>query len=136
MADVAGDIVMRGAFQESLIKRGRKGIRMLYQHDPAQPLGIWSEIREDNRGLYVRGELSTGASRVRDIEALLADGAIDGLSIGFKTIKAVRDRFTGLRHLIHVDLWEVSLVTFPMMGSARVTKLSPPKNSKFQPSTI
>ncbi|HYM99970.1 MAG TPA: HK97 family phage prohead protease [Aestuariivirgaceae bacterium] len=110
VADAAGDIVMPGAFRQSLIKRGRKGIRMLYQHDPAQPLGVWSEIREDDRGLFVRGELSTGASRVRDIEALLADGAIDGLSIGFKTIKAIRDRFTGLRQLMHVDLWEVSLV--------------------------
>jgi HK97 family phage prohead protease len=84
-------------------------------------LGVWSEIREDHRGLFVAGEMSTGALRVRDVEALLADGAIDGLSIGFKTVRAVRDRLSGLRRLLQLDLWEVSLVTFPMMGSARVT---------------
>jgi uncharacterized protein len=122
--DASGDIVMPGAFRRSLIQRGRKGIRMLFQHDPAQPLGTWSHLREDERGLFVRGELSLGASRVRDIGALLADGAIDGLSIGFKTVTAARDRVTGLRRLLHVDLWEVSLVTFPMMASARVTALS------------
>jgi hypothetical protein len=58
----------------------------------------------------------------------MADGAIDGLSIGFKTVKAAHSRLTGLRQLLHVDLWEISLVTFPMLGSARVTgfSLSPP----------
>ena len=61
---------------------------------------------------------------MRDIGALLADGAIDGLSIGFHTFTAARDRRTGLRRLLHLDLWEVSLVTFPMMASARVTALS------------
>jgi HK97 family phage prohead protease len=119
--DQAGDIVMPGAFLKSLKRRKPQGIRMLFQHDPYLPLGAWREIREDAQGLFVRGELSVGASRVRDIAALLSDGAIDGLSIGFRTLKAERDRSRGTRRLTEIDLWEISLVTFPMMGEARVT---------------
>ena len=97
---------------------------MLFQHDPAEPLGAWLSLVEDEKGLRVLGRLATGSARVRDIAALLADGAIDGLSIGFRTLKAARDRKSGLRQLIHLDLWEISLVTFPMMGNARITELS------------
>jgi HK97 family phage prohead protease len=133
--DAAGDIIMRGAFRASLLARGPKGIRMLFQHDPSQPLGTWSEIREDDQGLFVKGALSMGAGRVRDIGALLSDGAIDGLSIGFRTINAMRDRASGLRRLLHVDLWEISLVTFPMMGSARVSHMRRSMIPPTQPST-
>ena len=138
LADGAGDVVMPGAFRESLRTRGRRGIRMLFQHDPSRPLGVWTDIREDARGLYVEGELCTGAISVRDIAALMADGAIDGLSIGFKTVKAAESRLTGLRQLLHVDLWEISLVTFPMLGSARVTHYEHPQprhGQTFSPRT-
>jgi uncharacterized protein len=97
---------------------------MLFQHDPGRPLGVWTDLREDTRGLFVEGELCFAAASARDIAALLAGGAIDGLSIGFKTVKAAQNRLTGLRQLLHVDLWEISLVTFPMLDSARVTQLS------------
>jgi len=123
IADGAGDIVMPGAFRETIARRGRHGVRMLFQHDPARPLGVWTGMREDIRGLFVEGELCTSAACVRDIAALMAEGAIDGLSIGFKTVKAAHSRLTGLRQLFHVDLWEISLVTFPMLGSARVSSL-------------
>jgi HK97 family phage prohead protease len=125
IADGSGDIVMPGAFRDSLARRGARGIRMLFQHDPGRPLGVWTDIREDARGLLVEGELSLRAASVRDIAALMAHGAIDGLSIGFRTVKAVTSRATGLRQLLHVDLWEISLVTFPMLASARVTQLTP-----------
>jgi HK97 family phage prohead protease len=127
--DGTGDIVMPGAFRESIARRGRRGIRMLFQHDPGRPLGVWTDLREDTRGLFVEGELCFAAASVRDIAALLAGGAIDGLSIGFKTVKAAQSRLTGLRQLLHVDLWEISLVTFPMLDSARVTSLGKMRGS-------
>ncbi|HEY7764030.1 MAG TPA: HK97 family phage prohead protease [Aestuariivirgaceae bacterium] len=68
--------------------------------------------------------LTTAARRARDIAAFLAEGAIDGLSIGFRTVRAERDRASGLRRLIQLDLWEISLVTFPMMANARIAATS------------
>jgi hypothetical protein len=97
------------------------GIRMLFQHDPAEPVGAWIDIAENERGLVVRGRLNRDVQRGRELAALLDQRALDGLSIGFRTVSASRDRLTGLRRLHRVDLWEISLVTFPMLAGARVT---------------
>src|SRR5690348_9060934 len=86
--DGAGDIVMPGAFRASLMRRGADGIRMLFQHNPAEPVGIWLDIAEDDRGLRVRGRLNQEVQRGRELNALLVERALDGLSIGFKTVKA------------------------------------------------
>lgn len=119
--DQGGDIVARGAYARSLAALGRAGrrVRMLWQHDPAQPIGVWDEIREDDRGLFVKGRVLTDVARGREAAALLAAGAIDGLSIGYRTVKAEKDA-NGRRVLSDLDLWEVSLVTFPMLPDARV----------------
>ena len=119
--DKGRDIIMPGAFRASLAKRGAGEVRMLFQHDPAQPIGVWESIREDARGLYVRGRLIEDVARAREILALLRFGAIDGLSIGFNTRKAVRDARTGQRRLYEIDLWEISIVTFPMLPSAKIS---------------
>ncbi len=121
--DGSGDLVLPGAFAKSLHQRGTANIRMLFQHDPAQPIGTWLDIKEDAKGLHVRGRLSMDVQRSAELAGLLRDGAVDGLSIGFKTIRARRDRQTGIRKLLTVDLWEISLVTFPMLASARVASL-------------
>ena len=121
--DGVGDEVQPGAFAASLARRGTSNIRMLFQHDPAQPIGTWLAIREDAKGLFVRGRLSMNVQRSAELAGLLRDGAIDGLSIGFKTIRARQDRSTGTRKLLTIDLWEISLVTFPMLASARVASL-------------
>ena len=92
---------------------------MLWQHDPTQPIGIWDEVREDATGLWVKGRILTEVEKGREAAALLAAGAIDGLSIGYKTVKAERDG-KGQRLLSELELWEVSLVTFPMLPEARV----------------
>jgi HK97 family phage prohead protease len=92
---------------------------MLWQHDPTQPIGVWDELREDDRGLFVKGRVLTDVARGREAAALLAAGAIDGLSIGYRTVKAALDA-SGRRVLNELDLWEVSLVTFPMLPDARV----------------
>ena len=118
--DAGGDIILPGAFARSLKARGVRGIRMLWQHDPGQPLGVWRLIREDARGLFVRGRLALDTRLGRDVAALLKQGAVDGLSIGFLPVRAVRDRARRARLLKEIDLWEISLVTFPMQPAARV----------------
>jgi hypothetical protein len=121
--DAAGDVVMAGAFGASLARRGRTGIRMLFQHDANEPIGTWLELREDSRGLFVRGRLTAEVQKAEELANLLNEGAIDGLSIGFRAVFATRDRVTRQRRLMKVDLWEISLVTFPMLEGARVTAL-------------
>ncbi len=124
-ADQGGDVVEPGAYAGSLARLAKAGgrVKMLWQHDPAQPIGIWEEVREDAQGLWVKGRLLTEVGRGREAAALLAAGAIDGLSIGYRTLKADRDA-KGQRHLRELELWEVSLVTFPMLPEARVAAKS------------
>ena len=118
--DLGRDVVERGAFADSIARRGAAGIRMLWQHDPGNPVGRWLSIEEDARGLHVRGRLNLSVRRAREIAALIGEGALDGLSIGFRVVEAAKDRRTGLRRLQKLDLWEVSIVTFPMLPGARV----------------
>lgn len=120
--DLGHDIVMPGAFRESLAERGASGVKMLFQHDPTQPIGVWTRITEDARGLYVRGRMMTEVTKAREVMSMMRAGAIDGLSIGFRMVKGARDRF-GVRRLEKIDLWEVSVVTFPMQPGARVTAM-------------
>ncbi len=119
--DGAGDIVMPGAFKESLKKRGVENIRMLFQHDPSEPVGTWVDVYENERGLFVRGRLDRNVQRGRELYSLLESGGLDGLSIGFKTVSARPDRITKTRRIDTIDLWEISLVTFPMLEGARVS---------------
>jgi HK97 family phage prohead protease len=118
--DQARDMVMRGAFADTLASRGIRRIPMLFQHDPAEPVGIWLELREDFRGLFARGRLIPEVARGRELISLLREGAIDGLSIGFRASKARIDPKTRIRRLHAVDLWEISIVTFPLLAGARV----------------
>ena len=118
--DLGHDIVEPGAFRASLAERGAGGIKMLYQHDPAQPIGVWLKAQEDARGLFVRGRLMTEVAKGREVLSLMRAGALDGLSIGFRMVKGARDRF-GVRRLAKIDLWEISVVTFPMQPEARVS---------------
>lgn len=130
--DNSGDLVLPGAFNHSLARRGVSNIRMLFQHDPAQPIGIWLDIKEDSNGLYVRGQLSMDVQRSAELAGLLRDGAIDGLSIGFKTIRANREKATGIRKLKTIDLWEISIVTFPMLSNARIASFKNATNLNSQ----
>jgi HK97 family phage prohead protease len=119
--DMSRDIVERGAFANAIAQRGAGGVRMLFQHDPALPIGVWTSIVEDDYGLKVRGRLSTGSDKAREVRALIRDGALDGLSIGFKVVRARNDPRTGIRHILQADLWEISVVTFPMQTGARIS---------------
>lgn len=117
--DDSGDVIAPGAFSASLAKR-RRGVKLLWQHDATQPIGVWDEIAEDSRGLKVRGRLLTSLRRGAEAATLLREGAVDGLSIGYRTIASERLK-NGGRRLTEIDLWEVSLVTFPMLSEARAS---------------
>lgn len=119
--DGGGDIVVAGAYGAALARMKAQGqkVAMLWQHDPKVPIGLWDEIREDAHGLWVKGRLLPQVPKGREAASLLAAGAIDGLSIGYRTRRARRDA-QGHRHLVELELWEISLVTFPMQSGARV----------------
>jgi hypothetical protein len=120
VADLGNDIMARGAFRKSLSNRGSRSIRMLFQHDPDRPIGVWEIVREDHKGLFVRGKISQQTALGRDVLALVRDGALEGLSIGFKTVRSRSRGSKELRELLEVDLWEISIVTFPMLPGARI----------------
>lgn len=115
-SDLGDDVVMAGAFDESLASDRRP--KMLYQHDPSQVLGVWEEMTSDERGLRLKGRIATRTQLGRDVAELAAMGAIDGLSIGFNVVE---DEWEGrTRYIKKADLWEVSVVTFPMNQEARI----------------
>lgn len=121
ITDTGGDVVEQGAYQASLtaLEESGRSVKMLWQHRPEEPIGTWDEVRETDKGLYVKGRLLPDVARAREAAALLNAGAIDGLSIGYRTVKATKNS-KGQRLLSELELWEVSLVTFPMLPEARV----------------
>ena len=131
--DQARDMVMPGAFAQTLKARGLRKIPMLFQHDPAEPVGVWLEIAEDFRGLRARGRLIPDVSRARELLSLLKAGAVDGLSIGYRTVRGQIDPKSRVRRLYQVDLWEISIVTFPLLNGARVSAVKQqPKLSRLR----
>lgn len=108
--DAGGDTVHRGAFAASLLSQGR-ALPMLSDHQ--REVGIWHRAIEDANGLYVEGEVSDPALR-----RLIRSGRVSGLSIGYRTRRS-RDG-PGRRDLLELDLKEISVVAFPMLGSARI----------------
>ncbi len=120
--DSYGDRTMPGCFKKSLRRHKKAGHMppMLWQHRSDYPIGTWPVMREDKTGLFVEGQLELEVKKAREAHALLKSGAISGLSIGFRTVNSVWNKVDHVRELIDVDLWEVSLVTFPALTSARV----------------
>jgi hypothetical protein len=117
VADLNRDVVAKGAFAASLAKVGAGGIRMLHQHEGRAVVGVWDRLVEDDRGLRVSGRIMDWSAEARFAAALARAGAMDALSIGFRAVRARREG--ALRVLSELDLWEVSLVTFPMLPGAR-----------------
>ena len=122
VADSYDDVIARGAFAASLKAHKSAGTMpaMLWQHEADEPIGVWTEMSEDAKGLKVRGQLCLDTSCGKEAYALLKMGALNGLSIGFISRQWSYDTETDIRTLTEVDLWEVSLVTFPANESARV----------------
>ena len=113
--DRGGDVVKAGAFQRSL-GRGAARVPLLWQHDCARPIGRIEYLKEDRRGLRVIARLSDGRAG-REAAALLREGAVRGLSFGYRVRRATGE---APRELTELDLVEISLVTLPMQPKARV----------------
>jgi len=117
-ADLSGDVVRRGAFSASLLARVEP-FPMLFGHQTQTPIGVWDRVVEDTVGLFVAGRiLDVDGSTRRVVESR----AVSGLSIGYRTRRAA-DRPAGGRVLTEIELWEVSVVAFPMLRSARITTI-------------
>lgn len=114
--DSFGDVLRKGAFAKSLKKIQPA---MLWQHDQRTPIGRWTSLAEDERGLRVEGKLVTGVVKGAEALELLKAKALNGMSIGFVTARAERGP-NGGRIVTEVQLFEISLVTFPSADMARV----------------
>lgn len=115
------DMVMPGAFRRTLKERKLSSIKLLRDHDTRKVIGKWLFMEEDDRGLKVRGKLFAGTVQLAtETLALMREGALDAMSIGYRTIKAQWDEEQGVRKLLDLDLWEGSIVTFPMNEMATV----------------
>lgn len=121
--DQGYDIMEHGAFANTIAQRGPAGVKMLWHHDPRDIRGEWLEMREDTRGLYVRGRLIKELSTFADTQVLLRNKLLDGMSIGYRTKKYVIDNEAEARRLQEVDLLEISLVTFPMNQESLISRV-------------
>jgi uncharacterized protein len=120
------DVIAKGAFIASLADHKSAGTMpaMLWQHDADKPIGIWTEMVEDAKGLRIKGQLALETVKGKEAHALLKMGALNGLSIGFMSVPGTsKYNDDGVRVLTQIDLWEVSLVTFPANEKARVTNV-------------
>jgi hypothetical protein len=125
--DAGGDVVLPGAFNGTIERGGRNktGIALLWSHQATQPLGIWTSLLEDKKGLAVQGQIAVETSLGRDTHTLMKMKAVQGLSIGYDTLEyEIDDKGKRrIRKLKEVELWEISLVTFPMNVRGRVTNV-------------
>jgi uncharacterized protein len=120
--DLGNDVVMQGAFAKSLISKGAMGVKMLYQHNANDPIGVYDSIEEDKKGLKVKGRLAMGTQRGREVYELMKMGALSGLSIGYRVdSKGYAYEENGKKRILkEVDLMEISAVTFPMNTRATI----------------
>lgn len=119
--DLGRDAVQSGAFAKSLRSRPARNVKMLREHNRSEPVGVWSEISEDATGLHVKGKLILDTVKGRETYALMKAGALDTLSIGYRTKASRLDKQNGVRLLDEVDLHEISIVTFGMLPTANIT---------------
>lgn len=122
--DSYDDIVVQGAFASTINNFGeKKKLPILWQHDASNPIGVYDSMQEDGTGLLLEGQINLDVQRGRETYALLKQGAINGLSIGYAVKKYEMNQDTNIRLLKELDLYEVSLVTFPANDRARVTSV-------------
>ena len=119
--DLGRDMVMPGAFTKSLQRRPAAKVKMLLFHDVRRPCGVWTDMVEDQKGLRAKGRLLLGTQDGRETYELMRAGALDSTSIGYKTVVDEYDRSSNVRKLIELDLYEGSVVTFPMNERATVS---------------
>ena len=120
--DLGNDVVVQGAFQKSIRAKGARKIKMRFQHDTKEPIGVYTKVREDAQGLYVEGKLAMQTQKGREVYELMKMGAIDGLSVGYRVDAKGYSYDAGgkKRYLKQVDIMEISAVNFPMNPKPRV----------------
>lgn len=120
--DLGRDIVMPGAFSDAVASQ--KQIPMLWQHGTYEPIGVFTGLREDNKGLFVRGQMPVNDTMVAGrVRPQMEIGSIRQMSIGYRTNKSEIDEEANVRRLIDIELLEISLVTFPMNPEAEITSV-------------
>ena len=119
--DRGRDVVLPGAFKQTLADKPLGRIKMLRDHDSTMPIGVWTSLAEDKSGLVAEGQLAINTTKGRETYELMKMGALDSLSIGYQTLEDETDRGTGVRRIKAVDLWEISVVTFPMNPAATIS---------------
>ena len=117
--DAYGDTIVKGAYSETLVNRERP-VKMRWNHF-GPVIGKWLKMEEDDKGLYVEGELTPGHSTADDVAASLKHGAVDGMSIGYY-VRDSEETTTG-RLLKRIELVEVSVVEEPADNAARVSDI-------------
>jgi HK97 family phage prohead protease len=137
--DSHNEIIVKGAFLKSIQRHNRESlkVKLLWQHDTQKPIGVINQISEDNKGLFVDVALNSSVNQAREVAALVKQKAVDSFSIGFD-IEKYRINNLGQREITQVDLWEVSVVTFPANQEAKIENirgryfLTNPKQSNLQ----
>lgn len=119
--DAYGDIVRKGAFKKTL-QENSKRVKFLYQHDGRMPIGIPTEMKEDSNGLFIRAKFAD-TTLARETHSLVKMGALDGLSIGFRTVKDAYNHENNTRELLEIALYEFSVVTFEANTEAKITSV-------------
>lgn len=123
--DHGGDTVKKGAFKaglQKLVKEKRK-LKMLWNHDRYQPIGVYTAAEEDSKGLWVAGKMTLGVQKADETRLLMLDGAVDSMSIGGYIVKELWDNKTLKRDLLEIELREISPVTFPALDAARIVSV-------------
>ena len=119
-ADYHNDVIIQGAFLKS-IEKHNQGLRvkLLWQHDHTKPIGVVNILQEDSHGLSVEASINSFVSQGREVIALIKQQAVDSFSIGFNIEKSAINKF-GQREVTEINLWEVSVVTFPANYKAKI----------------
>nr|WP_232503112.1 HK97 family phage prohead protease [Wolbachia endosymbiont of Cimex lectularius] len=127
VVDKQNDLILPGAFKENLNK---DKTTLLWQHNPSEPIGYIIDIHENDVGLYITAHLLLGIQKAEEVYLMLKTGVINGLSIGYIPIEYDIDHESEARVLRQVELWEVSLVTFPANLAAQVVNVKSQDNEQ------
>jgi HK97 family phage prohead protease len=120
LIDNCNDVVLPNAFKKGLATTNDVKIKMLWQHDATKPIGYWTKIKEDSLGLYVEGQILLNTQQGKDAFELVKSKSVSGLSIGYQTIDYGYNR-KGQRTLKEIELYEISIVTFPANKFSNIT---------------
>lgn len=131
--DIGYDLLEKGAFTKTLEDRPAKQVKLLYQHDRHRPIGVIKELKQDSKGLWVKGKLNVNTALGAEVKSNMKEGVLDSLSIGYRATKFeyVEKNKMIVRQLKEVELWEVSVVTFPANPKATIRSI---KSQDFSPS--